>query len=150
MNDHDLAMTQTGNPPPSLSPEQALAESEKTRAEIEALALKIRELILAHRYQVLEKEFFEFVLAPHDDALQQAYGVNSHAIALGIQAISDSLRVGFSNATLAMQESFSRHQSLRAAKTQSKEEAIAELRSQNPEFDAKIKEAWPRRNGSGR
>ncbi|MCC8430243.1 hypothetical protein LJ725_14805 [Reyranella aquatilis] len=251
-------MTQTDNPPPTLSTEQALAESEKTRAEIEALALKIRELIIAqppiellgyvwaqfavrrlkesrdieeqpsdsdltrqfqhtleymhavwsttpghyptkkldeskakelliccssmantammhamassvtsasaefgtesrtvefqaktswliirgHRYQVLEKEFFEFVLAPHDDALQQAYGTDSHAIALGIQTISDSLRVGFSNATLAMQDNFAKHQSLSATRNLSKEEAIAELRSQDPEFDTKMTEAW--------
>jgi hypothetical protein len=29
-------------------------------------------LIRGHRYQVLEEEFFRFVLAPHDEALRKA------------------------------------------------------------------------------
>ena len=32
-------------------------------------------LIRGHRHQVLEGEFFQFVLSPHDDALNKAYGV---------------------------------------------------------------------------
>lgn len=55
-------------------------------------------LIRGHRYQVLEGEFFRFVLAPHEAALRQAYGIGAEEIAAGIQNISDAFRTGFSNA----------------------------------------------------
>ncbi len=52
-------------------------------------------LIRSNRYQVLEGEFFLFVLEPHDDALRLAYGVGAAEIASGMQAIADSMREGF-------------------------------------------------------
>lgn len=55
-------------------------------------------MIRGHRYQVLEEEFFQFVLAPHSDALQAAYGMTADAIAKEIQAIANVMRVGFSEA----------------------------------------------------
>jgi len=47
-----------------------------------------------HRYQALEAEFFEFVLAPHDDALQSTYGAGAKEIASGIQAAVDAVIPG--------------------------------------------------------
>lgn len=55
-------------------------------------------IIRGNRYQVLEGEFFEFVLKPHDEAIRRAYGVGSDTVAKGIQAIATSMREGFSEA----------------------------------------------------
>lgn len=55
-------------------------------------------LIRGHRYQVLEEEFFQYALRPHDDALRLAYGMDSAQIAASIQGIADSMRAGFSEA----------------------------------------------------
>jgi hypothetical protein len=60
-------------------------------------------LIRGHRYQVLEREFFQFVLAPHEAALQKVYGVGAEAIAKGIQSIADSFRGGYGDAMEKMQ-----------------------------------------------
>ena len=60
--------------------------------------------IRGHRYQVLEGEFFRFVLAPHDAALREAYGMGSEDIALGIQNISNAFRAGFSDAADRLME----------------------------------------------
>jgi len=55
-------------------------------------------LIRGHRYQVLEGEFFHYVLEPHAEALLEAYGMDVASIADGLQAISDAFRSGFSDA----------------------------------------------------
>lgn len=55
-------------------------------------------MIRGHRYQVLEEEFFRFVLEPHDAALREAYGAGFAEIASGIQNIADAFRTGFSSA----------------------------------------------------
>lgn len=67
-------------------------------AETEFHAKSAWMLIRGHRYQVLEGEFFNYVLAPHADALDQAYGMQPKAIADGLQKISDAFRSGFSDA----------------------------------------------------
>lgn len=51
-------------------------------------------LIRGHRYQVLEREFYEFVLTAHDDALVREFGVGATEIARGIQDIADAMRLG--------------------------------------------------------
>jgi len=55
--------------------------------------------IRGHRYQVLEEEFFRFVLEPHEDALRRAYGIGASDVAMGIQAITNSMREGFGRGT---------------------------------------------------
>ncbi|MBJ9591978.1 SEC-C domain-containing protein [Burkholderia seminalis] len=57
-----------------------------------------------HRYQVLEEEFFRYVLAPHDDALRKAYGIRADDIAAGIQQIALSMMLGHGNAYQIMAE----------------------------------------------
>lgn len=71
-------------------------------AETEFHAKSTWALIRGHRYQVLEREFFAYVLEPHADALRQAYGMEPDAIADGIQNIADAFRAGFSNAAERM------------------------------------------------
>lgn len=61
-------------------------------------------MIRGHRYQVLEEEFFRFVLEPHDDALREAYGVGFADIAIGIQNIANAFRGGLRNAVIKLEE----------------------------------------------
>ena len=62
--------------------------------EIEFTAKSTWTLIRGKRYQVLEQEFFNFVLNPHDKALNTAYGVGAEDIAFGFQQIADAMRTG--------------------------------------------------------
>lgn len=61
-------------------------------------------LMRGTRYQVLEQEFFSFALEPHDRALRRAYGVGAQAIATGIQALSDMVRLGHQHAIRAIEQ----------------------------------------------
>lgn len=78
------------------------AEGSRQSAETEFHAKTSWALIRGNRYQVLEEEFFKFILKPHDEALLKAYGMDSAAIAEGIQSIADSVRTGFSEAVEKM------------------------------------------------
>jgi hypothetical protein len=83
---------------------------EPSVADLEFHAKSTWTLIRGNRYQVLEEEFFRYVLAPHDDALREAYGVGADDIAAGIQAIADAMRSGMSNAIEGIQASMERAQ----------------------------------------
>lgn len=61
-------------------------------------------LIRGNRYQVLEEEFLNYVLGPHSDALEKAYGVPAGAIATGLQQAADAMRTGFGRAAEAFSE----------------------------------------------
>jgi len=74
------------------------SEGSRQSAETEFHAKTSWVLIRGNRYQVLEEEFFNFILQPHDQALLKAYGMDSSAIAKGIQALANSMRTGFSDA----------------------------------------------------
>ncbi|WP_375786928.1 hypothetical protein ACE10Z_04930 [Bradyrhizobium sp. Pha-3] len=76
--------------------------SSKTQTEFHAKSTWA--MIRGHRYQVLEEEFFRFVLEPHDAALREAYGIGFVDVAKGIQSISDTFRTGFSQAAGAIKE----------------------------------------------
>ncbi|MDA9483434.1 hypothetical protein XI07_15715 [Bradyrhizobium sp. CCBAU 11445] len=69
-------------------------------------------MIRGHRYKVLEKEFFRFVLAPLEAALQNAYAVGAKDIAKGIQSIADSFRGGYGDAIEKMHSGWSTAQAL--------------------------------------
>jgi hypothetical protein len=62
-------------------------------------------LLRGHRHQVLEEEFFNIVLAPHDAALKRVYGASASEIAKGIQALADSIRLGHMRAFEALHAS---------------------------------------------
>ena len=93
-------------------------------------------LIRGHRYQVLEGEFFRFVLEPHADALREAYGMEFDAIAGGIQDIADALRTGFSDAVEKMTERMD--QTYRIVEESGEElgAVIARLKDEDPDFES--------------
>ncbi len=62
--------------------------------------------IRGKRYQVLEGEFYRYVLAPHDDVLKEVYGVGAAAIAEGFQAMANASRSGHAEAITAMMKSY--------------------------------------------
>ena len=106
-------------------------------AEIEFHAKSSWVLIRGNRYQVLEEEFFAFALAPHSEALIEAYGVSSDAIARGIQDISDSHRAGYMRAVESMENGQNTAKTLMKKKKLSLKEAMAEL-NQDPAFVAEM------------
>lgn len=73
-------------------------------------------LIRGHRYQVLEREFFEFALAPHEGALKSAYGIGAKEIADGMQSIADRIRAGYGDAVTILFQSFEECQAVMAKK----------------------------------
>lgn len=66
--------------------------------EIEFRAKSAWVLLRGHRYQVLEEEFYAYVLQPHDDVLRDVYGIGSAEIAAGFQAMANASRAGQGNA----------------------------------------------------
>lgn len=75
-------------------------------ADVEFQAKSSWVLIRGNRHQVLEEEFFNYVLGPHDDALKLAYGAGSADIAIGIQAATNAFRAGHANAAGMLFEQF--------------------------------------------
>lgn len=63
-------------------------------------------LLRGNRYQVLEGEFYTYVLAPHDDVLKDVYGVGATEIAEGFQDIANTTRTGHANAMEEMMKQF--------------------------------------------
>ncbi|QQC63120.1 SEC-C domain-containing protein [Paraburkholderia ginsengisoli] len=94
-----------------------------------------------HRYQVLEKEFFCYVLGPHEEALRQAYGVGANEIADGIQQITDSMMSGHSKAYAALKEEKAKLEALAAKLGVSVDDAWRSLVDENPQFAAVGEEA---------
>jgi hypothetical protein len=93
-------------------------------------------LIRGHRYQVLEEEFFQFVLRPHDSALVQAYGVSADVIAAGIQAIVTSLIRGMWSAADVIEQKMNATYELAEAEGISLDEAMIKMKTVDPGFDA--------------
>jgi len=58
--------------------------------------------VRGNRYQVLEGEFYSFVLEPHNSAFQEAYGIDANEIASGFQQIANALRSGHADACEAI------------------------------------------------
>lgn len=67
-------------------------------ADIEFRAKSTWIMLRGNRYQVLEGEFYRYVLAPHDDVLKEVYGVGANHIAEGFQEIADATRSGHAKA----------------------------------------------------
>ena len=55
-------------------------------------------LIRGRRYQVMEEEFFSYVLQPHDDVIQELYGVSASRLSGEIQAAVSAMREGIDRA----------------------------------------------------
>lgn len=87
-------------------------------ADVEFRAKSAWILLRGNRYQVLEGEFYAFVLAPHDEVLRDIYGIGAAEIAAGFQDMANAVRMGQSIAFEEMSKQFEAVQV--AAKTQSK------------------------------
>lgn len=74
--------------------------------EIEFRAKSAWVMLRGNRYQVLEGEFYRYVLAPHEDVLREVYGVSAADIAEGFQAMANATRSGHSNAITVMMKQF--------------------------------------------
>jgi hypothetical protein len=93
-------------------------------------------LIRGNRYQVLEEEFFNFVLEPHDEALRRTYGVGARDVATGIQAIATSMREGFARAVEEIDRQRNLTSLLMDGQGISLEDAIERLKRESPDVIA--------------
>jgi len=75
-------------------------------AEIEFRAKSNWVMLRGNRYQVLEGEFYRYVLTPHDDVLKDVYGIGAADIAEGFQAMADATRSGHADAFTKMMKQF--------------------------------------------
>jgi hypothetical protein len=87
-------------------------------ADIEFQAKSTWVMLRGNRYQVLEGEFYSYVLAPHNDVLKEAYGIGATDIAEGFQAMADATRSGQADAIMKMMAQFEAAQAF--AKAQNK------------------------------
>lgn len=71
-------------------------------AEIEFHIKSAWILLRGNRYQVLEGEFYRYMLAPHDDVLKEVYGIESTEIAAGFQDMANAMRSGPADAMTEM------------------------------------------------
>ncbi len=106
--------------------------------DVEFQAKSTWTLIRGHRYQVLEREFFEFALAPHEEALKKAYGIGATEIAAGIQTIADTIRGGYSGAASTLFEGFDQSQELISERGLSLEDAVAKIKTEDKSFEEKL------------
>lgn len=102
-------------------------------ADIEFHAKTTWTMLRGHRYQVLEGEFYRYVLAPHDDVLKEVYGIGAIDIAEGFQAMADAMRSGHADAVTEMTKSFEAAQSYAAAQNKPLEDVMEAWASANAE-----------------
>lgn len=110
----------------------AMATSADTRdgifgpdtADIEFRAKSNWVLMRGNRYQVLEGEFYRYVLAPHNEVLEQTYGVGAAYIAEGFQAMANATRSGHAEATMEMIKQLEAAQAFAAAQEKPLEEIM--------------------------
>lgn len=93
-------------------------------ADIEFRAKSTWVMMRGNRYQVLEGEFYRYVLAPHNEALEEVYGVGAAHIAEGFQAMADAMCSGHAEATIEIMKQFEAAQAFTAAKDKTLEEII--------------------------
>ncbi|SDG17492.1 YecA family protein [Thalassobaculum litoreum] len=75
-------------------------------ADIEFHAKSTWVMLRGHRYQVLEGEFYRYVLTPHNDVLKEVYDICAADIAEGFQAMADATRSGHADAIIEMMKQF--------------------------------------------
>jgi hypothetical protein len=79
-----------------------LGAGDREKLEFQILTTWI--LIRGRRYPVLEEEFFTYVLTPHEEALQDIYGVSAAGVAKAIQAAANIQREGIHKAGESLRE----------------------------------------------
>jgi hypothetical protein len=102
-------------------------------AEIEFRAKATWVMLRGNRYQVLEGEFYRYVLEPHNDVLVEVYGVGAADIAEGFQALADATRSGHAVAIMEMQKQLEEAQAFAAAKGKPLEDVMEEWIAANVE-----------------
>ncbi len=102
-------------------------------ADIEFRAKSTWVMLRGNRYQVLEGEFYRYVLAPHDDVLTEVYGVGADDIAEGFQAMANATRTGQANAILEMTQQFQAAQAFADANEKSVEDIMEAWGAENAE-----------------
>lgn len=95
-------------------------------AELQFRAKSNWVMLRGNRYQVLEGEFFAYVLAPHDAMLRDAYGVGAVEIAAGFQDMADAARAGHANAFDEVAKQFEAAQAFAEAQGKSFDEVAAD------------------------
>ncbi len=81
-------------------------------------------MLRGNRYQVLEGEFYRYVLAPHDNVLKEVYGVGATEVAKGIQDMANATRSGQANAIEEMMKQFEAVQAFAAEQKRPLEDVI--------------------------
>ncbi|WP_216651820.1 YecA family protein [Pseudoalteromonas sp. THAF3] len=102
-------------------------------ADIEFRAKSTWVMIRGNRYQVLEGEFYRYVLAPHNDVLEEVYGIGATDIAEGFQAMADATRSGHANAILEMMKQFEAAKAFSIEQGKSMEDAMEAWVAENAE-----------------
>jgi hypothetical protein len=95
-------------------------------ADIEFHAKSSWLMLRGNRYQVLEGEFYQYVLAPHDDVLKDIYGVGAIDIAEGFQQLANATRMGQANAIEEMMKQFQAAQDFAAKQKKPLEDVMEE------------------------
>ncbi|MCB5945842.1 YecA family protein [Acidocella sp. KAb 2-4] len=93
-------------------------------ADIELHAKSTWVMLRGNRYQVLEGEFYRYVLMPHDDALKEVYGVGSSDMAEGFQAMADATRSGHAEAITEMMKQLEAAQAFATAQDKPLEDVM--------------------------
>jgi len=93
-------------------------------ADIEFHAKSTWVMMRGNRYQVLEGEFYRYVLAPHNDVLEEVYGVGAADIAKGFQAMAHATRSGHADATTEMMKQFEAVQAFAVAQDKPLEDVM--------------------------
>lgn len=95
-------------------------------SEIEFRAKSNWVMLRGNRYQVLEGEFYRYVLAPHDDVLAEVYGASAIDIAEGFQAMANATHSGQADAFKEITTQFEAAQAFAAARDRPLEEVMEE------------------------
>jgi len=102
-------------------------------ADVEFRAKSNWVMLRGKRYQVLEGEFYRYVLKPHDDVLKEVYGVGASDIAEGFQAMADATRSGQADAIAEIKRQFRSVQNFAAAQEKPLKDAMEEWAIANTE-----------------
>ena len=101
--------------------------------EIEFMAKSLWASLRGNRHQVLEQEFFNFVLEPHDEVLRRTFGVGAIEIAAGIQNIVDSMRLGHMRAANTLEEQVKAAYAYAEERGLTLDQAAEKYRKEHPE-----------------
>ena len=112
----------------------AITENEEfgpDTADIEFQMKSTWVLLRGNRYQILEGEFYSYVLEPHDDVLKELYGVGAADVAEGFQDMANATRLGHANAIDELMKHFQAAQNFALEQEKPFEKAMKEWGTAN-------------------